>query len=227
MPATSPITHSVADKKNLPPTPLQQRLERPIWHSTFPQRLNSTTHIIERRPISPRGTPKHGFHNVIRQLARIRGDIPPHHKSKRIDAPPIGKHARQPRRTIRTHRHFTSPERFQMGHRAVSGKPERNPTARSATVQREHQPRLLRRPAIHPRPQIQPAMIAMHPRPQRLDSRQTGIPDQRAVTEQPQVALAIPVSQRAIERRAQFIVRQQPRFAERRRIVGARLTRRR
>ncbi len=192
------------------PTPHQQRLERSIWHSTFPQRLNRATHIIQRGPISPGSTPKHRFHNVVRQLARIRGHIPPHHKRKRIDAPPIGKHARQPRRTIRAHRHFPSPERFEMRHRALGSKPERNPTARSAAVQREHEPRLLRRPAIDTRPQIQPAMISMHTRTQRLDRRQTGIPDQRPIAEQPQVASAIPVSQSAFERRAQFIVRQQP-----------------
>jgi hypothetical protein len=53
-------------------------------------------------------------------------------------------------------------------------------------------------------------MISMHTRTQRLDRRQTGIPDQRPIAEQPQVASAIPVSQSAFERRAQFIVRQQP-----------------
>jgi cation transport protein ChaC len=35
----------------------------------------------------------------------------------------------------------------------------------------------------------------------------------RGTPEQPQIALTVPIAQRAFERRAQFLVRQQPRFA--------------
>ncbi len=128
---------------------------------------------------------------------------------------------RQPRRAIRTHRHLALIQHFQMLGiaPALSGEPRTqsryDPPRSSASTR----PGLLRCAAINTRPQIQPAMLAMHPRAQGLDSRRTGVPDpatRNRTATSPTSAIPISRAQLLERRRRQFIVRQQPRLAERR-----------
>jgi hypothetical protein len=94
-----------------------------------------------------------------------------------------------------------------MRHRTLGCEAEGNAGARAAAIECEHEARLFGRAAIHARPQIQAAVIAVHFRTGCFDSGQTGIPDQRTIAEQPQIALTVPVAQRAFKRRAQLFLR--------------------
>ena len=66
--------------------------------------------------------------------------------------------------------------------------PERDTSARSATIEAEHEAGLFRRSPMHKGVDAESAMFADEPRRNLLDEFETGPPHQRAIAEHPQIA---------------------------------------
>ena len=180
------------------PCSAQERFERAVRHAAFAQRLDRAAHVIERRAVAAARAAEHGAHDVVGAACRCRS------ARRGASRTPARRRAGRRRACTAATPDGTSPSPFRGARalrdagRAFGREPERDAGARAAAIEREHEARLLRRAAIHARPQIQPAMIAMHLAAHGFDGRQAGIPDQRAIAEQPQVALAVPVARACI-----------------------------
>ena len=87
-----------------------------------------------------------------------------------------------------------------MRHRALGGEPERHARARTAAIEREHEARAARacRDSRATTDTVHDDSRA--PSSASLRRWAARVPDQRAIAEQPEIALAIPVAQRAFER---------------------------
>ena len=80
------------------------------------------------------------------------------------------------------------------------GNSQGNPFAAAAEIEPEHEPRLVDRAAAMARAQAEAAVKAMHRDVLPLDVMKERIPDERAVTEEPQVILRIPAGEDRFER---------------------------
>ncbi|MNN56614.1 hypothetical protein D3C81_1715540 [compost metagenome] len=125
--------------------------------------------------------------------------------------------ATQPFRTVRGVGHLALPEGEQVGVEVVVGQPVGEPGAGAATVEAEHQTGHFRGTAMGQRPQVEAAMIAMHPRTARLGHREFRTPDQRAIGEQPHRPAAM-LGHADLHRGAQLFRAEMFRRPQRRRI---------
>ncbi|MOA24259.1 hypothetical protein D3C78_1449320 [compost metagenome] len=163
------------------------------------------------------GGGQHTLQDAGRQRAGVARQVPFQHEAQRLHPAAVVQPAAQPFRTVGGVGHLALPEGEQVGFEVFLRQPVGEAGAGTAAIQAEHQPGHVRRAAVGQRPQVEAAVIAMHPRAARFGHREFRTPDQRAIGEQPHRPAAM-LGHADLHRGAQLFRAEMFRRPQRRRI---------
>ncbi|MNN20349.1 hypothetical protein D3C81_1336260 [compost metagenome] len=149
------------------------------------QRADGLLDIVACRAVTPAGAGQDMAQQVIGQVTGITGQMPLQHEAQCLDLGPVIEATTEPMWPVGGIRHFTLPERQQRRLQRFVRQAIGEATAGTAPIESKHQARALRRTTMLMRPEVQAAMIAMHPCATTLDSRTCRAPYQRAIGKQP------------------------------------------
>ncbi|MNI36062.1 hypothetical protein D3C73_901020 [compost metagenome] len=141
--------------------------------------------IIASGAVAPAGVFEHMAQHMVRQVTGIAGQVSLQHKAQCLNLAAIVEAAVEPVRAVGRERHLALPKCVERGFELLFGQAIGETAARTAAIQAKHQAGHFRCAAMFVGPQVQPAMVAMHPAANPLNRRAFRAPDQRAIRKQP------------------------------------------